>query len=381
MSRFSNLARYSATRLALAPLMLWLIATLVFLLLRVAPGDPVDAVLGSRAPAEVKAAMRKQLGLDQSLLHQYFDYFQGLLPLHLERTANGSEIEGLKQLSWVSLDLTTPWDGQHLFFGIGTDLVDLGQSLLNGETVLSIIGRTLPASLELSVIALIAAAVIGLSIGFTGIARPEGKLDLSGRLYGLGTYALPPFWIAMLVQLLFAVVLGWLPVGGRFPPSLIPPDGSGFYLFDSIASGDWSSLRGTVRHLILPTSTLAVLLSGTFTTALRLNLRRTLRSDYVEAARSRGLNERQVVLRHGLPNALLPVLTIAGITVASLIGGALLIEVTFSWPGIALRLQEAINQRDYPVVQGIVVVIAALVVLVSVAVDLLVASLDPRVRY
>ena len=126
---------------------------------------------------------------------------------------------------------------------------------------------------------------------------------------------------------------------------------------------------------------LALLLSGTFTTALRLNLRRTLRSDYVEAARSRGLSETQVVVRHGLPNALLPVLTIAGITVASLIGGALLIEVTFSWPGIALRLQEAINQRDYPVVQGIVVVIAALVVLVSVAVDLLVAALDPRIRY
>ena len=113
----------------------------------------------------------------------------------------------------------------------------------------------------------------------------------------------------------------------------------------------------------------------------QLNLNRSLRSDYVEAARSRGLSETQVILRHALPNALLPVLTIAGITVASLIGGALLIEVTFSWPGIALRLQESINQRDYPVVQGIVVVVAALVVLVSVAVDLLVALLDPRVRY
>ena len=209
----------------------------------------------------------------------------------------------------------------------------------------------------------------------------EGKLDLAGRLYGLGTYALPPFWVAMLVQLLFAVSLGWLPVGGRFPPSLLPPEGTGFYLLDSIRQADWLALRGTVRHLTLPAGTLALLISGTFTTALRLNLRRTLRSDYIESARSRGLMESRVVLRHGLPNALLPVLTIAGITVASLIGGALLIEVTFSWPGIALRLQEAINQRDYPVVQGIVVVIAALVVLVSVAVDLLVAALDPRIRY
>ncbi len=339
MGRTRELVRYSATRLGLAPLMLWLIATLVFLLLRVAPGDPVDAVLGSRAPAAAKAAMRARLGLDQSLFDQYWHYLQGLL-------------QG-----------------------------DLGQALINQEPVRSIINRTLPASLELSVIALIAAAIIGLSIGFSGIARPEGKVDLSGRLYGLGTYALPPFWVAMLLQLLFAVSLGWLPVGGRFPPSLLPPDGSGFYLFDCLRSGDWTGLLGTIRHLILPAGTLALLLSGTFTTALRLNLRRTLRSDYVEAARSRGLTERQVILRHGLPNALLPVLTIAGITVASLIGGALLIEVTFSWPGIALRLQEAINQRDYPVVQGIVVVIAALVVLVSVAVDLLVAALDPRIRY
>ena len=339
MARAGSLLRYSATRLGLAPVMLWLIATLVFLLLRVAPGDPVDAVLGSRAPAAAKAAMRARLGLDQSLLDQYLDYLRKL-------------VQG-----------------------------DLGQGLINQEPVNSIISRTLPASLELSVVALIVAAVIGLSIGFSGIARPEGKLDLAGRLYGLGTYALPPFWVAMLVQFLFAVSLGWLPVGGRFPPSLMPPQGSGFYLFDSLVALDWTSLRGTIRHLVLPAGTLALLLSGTFTTALRLNLRRTLRGDYVEAARSRGLSETQVVLRHGLPNALLPVLTIAGITVASLIGGALLIEVTFSWPGIALRLQEAINQRDYPVVQGIVVVIAALVVLVSVAVDLLVAGLDPRIRY
>ncbi|CAI8153001.1 MAG: Dipeptide transport system permease protein DppB [Synechococcus sp. CC9902] len=339
MSRTGALLRYSATRLGLAPLMLWLIATLVFLLLRVAPGDPVDAVLGSRAPAVAKAAMRARLGLDKTLPDQYLDYLRGLL--------HG----------------------------------DLGQGLINQEPVRDIISRTLPASLELSVLALALAAVIGLSIGFSGIARPEGKLDLAGRLYGLGTYALPPFWVAMLLQLLFAVSLGWLPVGGRFPPSLMPPEGTGFYLLDSIRSLDMTALKGTLRHLVLPAGTLALLLSGTFTTALRLNLRRSLRGDYAEAARSRGLSERQVVLRHGLPNALLPVLTIAGITVASLIGGALLIEVTFSWPGIALRLQEAINQRDYPVVQGIVVVIAALVVLVSVAVDLLVAALDPRVRY
>ena len=201
MGRTGALLRYGATRLGLVPLMLWLIASLVFLLLRVAPGDPVDAVLGSRAPAAAKAAMRTRLGLDQSLLDQYLDYLQGLL--------HG----------------------------------DLGQGLINQEPVREIIGRTLPASLELSVVALVLSAMVGLGIGFSGIARPEGKLDFAGRLYGLGTYALPPFWVAMLLQLLFAVILGWLPVGGRFPPSLLPPDGTGFYLIDSLHALDLSLIH------------------------------------------------------------------------------------------------------------------------------------------
>ena len=339
MSRGRRLLRYGLSRLALAPVMLWLIASLVFLLLRVAPGDPIDALLGSRAPAAARAALRSQLGLDQPLWRQY-GHFLGQL------------LQG-----------------------------DLGESLTNQEPVSATIAGSLPASLELGVVALLLAAVFGLAVGFSGIARPEGKLDLAGRLYGIGTYALPPFWAAMVVQLVFAVWLGWLPVGGRLPATVLPPEGSGFYLLDSLLAGNGAQFQGALRHLVLPASTLGLLLSGVFANALRLNLRRALDSDYVEAARSRGLSERRVVLRHALPNALLPVLTITGITVASLIGGALLIEVTYSWPGVAFRLQEAISQRDYPVVQGIVVVVAALVVAVSVAVDLLVALRDPRLTF
>ena len=339
MSRRRHLIRYVAGRLALVPVMLWLIASLVFLLLRVAPGDPIDALLGTRAPQAAREALRQQLGLDQPLLAQYGHYLRDLL------------------------------HGQ------------LGNSLTNQEPVTSVIGRSLPASLELGLVALLIAAISGLAVGFSGVARPEGRLDLAARLYGIGTYALPPFWAAMVVQLVFAVWLGWLPVGGRFPATLEPPSGSGFYLLDSLLSGNSTQLLASLRHLLLPAGTLGLLLSGVFANALRLNLRRALDSDYVEAARSRGLSERRVVLGHALPNALLPVLTITGITVASLIGGALLIEVTYSWPGVAFRLQEAIGQRDYPVVQGIVVVVAALVVAVSVLVDLLVALLDPRIRF
>jgi len=339
MSRRRELIRYLGARMALVPLMLWLIASLVFLLLRVAPGDPIDALLGPRAPEAARIALRHQLGLDRPLLNQYGSFL-------------GDLVQG-----------------------------NLGISQHSQEPVRAIIGASLPASVELGMAALVMAAVLGLAVGLSGIARPEGRLDLAGRLFGISTYALPPFWAAMVVQLVFAVGLGWLPVGGRFPPTLVEPQGSGFFLFDSLRAGNLQQLQGARRHLVLPASTLGLLLSGIFTNALRLNLRRALSSDYVEAARSRGLSETRVVLRHALPNALLPVLTITGITVASLIGGALLIEVTFSWPGIAARLQEAIAQRDYPLVQGIVVVVAALVVLVTVAVDLLVALLDPRIRF
>jgi len=162
---------------------------------------------------------------------------------------------------------------------------------------------------------------------------------------------------------------------------LLQPNGTGFLILDSLMTRNWLALNGALRHLVLPSFTLGILLSGIFTRALRINLSRTLEADYIEAARSRGLKERQVVIKHAFPNSLIPVLTIAGITIASLIGGALLIEVTFSWPGIAMRLQEAISQRDYPVVQGIVVVVSGLIVIISVIVDILIAIIDPRVQY
>jgi peptide/nickel transport system permease protein len=319
--------------------MLWLISSLVFLLLRVAPGDPVDALLGSRASEAAREQLRQQLGLNQPLGLQYLDFLADLL-------------KG-----------------------------DLGTSMVSAKPVGAIVRDALPASLELGFTALIIAIVLGLIAGFSGIAKPEGKVDLAGRLYGISTYALPSFWAAMVLQLIFAVGLGWFPVGGRYPPTQIPPDGTGFYLIDGLLQGNIQIINSALRHLALPAFTLGLLLSGIFDNALRLNLRRVLRSDYVEGARSRGISERQVVLRHALPNALLPLLTIAGITVASLVGGALLIEVIFSWPGIAYQLQEAISRRDYSLVQGIVVVVAALVVMVSLVVDVMVALLDPRINF
>ncbi len=339
MNRTRAIAKYTAIRLGSIPIMLWLISTMVFMLLRIAPGDPVDAILGNRADDLARNAMRERLGLNQSIFKQYLSFLNDL-------------IHG-----------------------------NLGNALNTQEPVSEIISKALPASIELGITALLIASIVGFVIGLSGTARPESKTDLAGRLYGIGTYALPPFWAAMMIQLFFSVILGWLPIGGRLPPGSSIPEGSGYLILDSIKNGNLLLLQNALRHLLLPAGTLGILLSGVFSRSLRINLNKTLQMDHIEAAKSRGLNKSRILFFHALPNAMLPVLTITGLTVASLIGGALLIEVTFSWPGIALKLQEAINQRDYPIVQGIVVVISMLVVFISVIVDLLIAIIDPRVSY
>tara|TARA_Y100001968_G_scaffold315814_1_gene342853 strand:- start:7651 stop:8670 length:1020 start_codon:yes stop_codon:yes gene_type:complete len=339
VSRQKSLIKYLAIRLALAPVMIWLISTMVFLLLRIAPGDPVDAILGNRANEAAREVLRVRLGLDQPVIKQYLFFLKDLL--------HG----------------------------------DLGEALTTQEPVKDIISKALPATIELGICALLIASLIGISIGLIGTENRENKTDLFTRLYGISSYAIPPFWAAMIVQLIFAVLLGWLPVGGRFPPSLDEPQGTGFLLLDSILNGDLISFQGSLRHLLLPAFTLGILLSGIFSRSIRLSLEQNLQSNYIEAAKTRGLNKSRIILKHALPNALLPVLTITGLTISSLIGGALLIEVTFSWPGIAMGLQEAIKQRDYPVVQGIIVSIASLMIIVSITVDILIAAIDPRIKY
>ena len=320
--------------------MLWIISSLVFILLRIAPGDPVDAILGNRANEFAREALRIKLGLDKPLSNQYFEYLNNL-------------IHG-----------------------------NLGLSLNTQEPVKVIISKALPASIELALFAILIASIVGYIIGFFGAIKPEGKIDLFGRVFGIGTYALPPFWAAMLIQIIFSVLLGLLPIGGRLPPGMSsPPSVTGFLLLDSILNKNIEIFFSSVKHLILPSVTLGILLSGIFSRSLRLNLEEILKKDYIEAAKSRGINDSRIFFKHALPNTLLPILTITGLTVSSLIGGALLIEITFSWPGIALGLQEAINQRDYPVVQGIVVIVSSIVVIISVGIDIAIAYIDPRVSY
>ena len=200
-------------------------------------------------------------------------------------------------------------------------------------------------------------------------------------MIGISTYAIPPFWGAMLAQLIFSVYFRIFPIGGRFPIFNQQPQITGFLVLDSILDKNIFALQDCLYHLALPSLTLGFLLSGIFSRSLRTNLEKSIKSDFVNAALCRGITRRKIIFNHALPNALLPIVTISGLTIASLAGGALLFEVTFSWPGIALRLHEAISQRDYTLVQGIVIITSLLIVTLNLFVDILIALLDPRIEY
>jgi peptide/nickel transport system permease protein len=341
MSRVKAIQNYIVARLLLAPIALWTIATVVFLLMRASAGDPADAILGDRAPETAKQQLREQLGLNLPLWVQYFNYLGNLLS-----------------------------------FDLGTSLVS------RGLAVWDVVAQYFPATVELSCFSMLVAVTVGVGIGIISASHSGTMLDLGGRLFGIFTYSLPLFWVGMLLQLIFSVQLGWFPIGGRFPANATPPDAIvGLYTIDSLLRGDLAAFGDSLYYLALPCLTLGILLSGIFERIVRVNLKQTLKADYVEAARARGIPEGKILFRHALKNATIPLITVLGLTFASLLGGAVMTEVTFSWPGLGNQLYQAISSRDYPTVQGLMVFFGAIVVFLSIAIDILNAYIDPRIRY
>ncbi len=341
VGRWQQIQNYVLVRLLLAPVMLWTVVTVVFLLLRATPGDPVDAIYGGRAPAAVKEALRVQLGLDQPLLIQYLRYLGQLLQGNL------------------GISLTEP-----------------------GRAVGDIIAAYLPATVELGLAGFLVAAGLGIGLGLITGSQPEfSPWAMGGKVFSLVSYAVPLFWLGMVLQLWLSVAWGWFPLGVRFPVQEVAPTGpTGLYVLDSVLAGNGQQLGMALHHLALPSLTLGVVLSGLFERMVRVQVRSGWRGDYVEAAQARGIPPWWILWHHVLPNALIPVVALLGLTLASLLGGAIVTEVTFSWPGLANRLYEAINLRDYPTVQGIVVFLAVVVVVLSIFIDVLTAFIDPRVR-
>jgi peptide/nickel transport system permease protein len=352
---------------------------MVFLLIRVLPGDPVLLHLEKHATPEAVEQMRHQLGLDKPLWVQYFDYLFGL------------------------------------FRG------DLGKSMQDYSSIGQQIFSAFPATLELAIFSMVIAVVLGTVLGVQASKTYNKPQDHVIRIFGIVTYALPVFFLGMILQLTLGLGLHWFPVGQRFNPIVQIPLGlnvrsfhfltglllhwfpvgqrfnpivqiplglnigsfhfsTGLYTVDSLLEGNIYKFTESLRYLFLPSLTLGLVLSGVFIRLTRSNMLETLRLDFVTAARARGLRENKVTYGYALRNAFLPVLTMVGLQFAALLGGAILTETTFSWPGLGRYIVDRINFRDYTAIQGAVIVFGIFVSIASLAVDLLYAYLDPRIR-
>lgn len=336
-----SLRRYILTRIALAVPMILILLVLVFILMRVAPGDPIAASQGGKLSVHELAERRHAAGFDRPLWAQFWDYLRSVLTL------------------------------------------DFGTTFSDHRSVRDIIVENGGATLTLTLGALLVATVIGVPVGLLAGRYRDSGFDLFSRLFGIITYAAPVFFVGLLAQLLFAQNLGVLPSSGQASPlvQLNVPATTHILILDAGINGDWAAVGDIAKHLVLPSATLGLLIVGVFIRMIRVNVIHTLQGDYIEAARARGIKEHSVVTRHAFRNALVPVVTVLGLQVAMLLGGAVLTEKTFNWPGIGEQLIRYINQRDYVAVQGIVTVFALVVVVISMLIDFVNALIDPRVRY
>jgi peptide/nickel transport system permease protein len=302
--------RYFTLRFLLTLPALWLILTLVFLLIHIVPGDPVQQMLGEGARAEDLAQLRHALGLDQPLLVQYAYYFRSL--------ASGS----------------------------------LGQSFRFQRPVLDVVLERYPATLELALATLLVCALIGIPAGVLSAQRRGHFADRAVTTLTLFGLSVPNFALGPVLIILFSIQLGWLPVSGR----------------------------DTLAHLVLPAVTMGAALAAILTRIVRTSLVEELGSDYVRTARAKGLPESAVLFRHAFPNALIPILTVLGLQFGTLLAGTIVTETIFSWPGVGRLTVQAIQSRDYPLLQGCILVISFSYVLVNLATDFVYALVDPRIR-
>lgn len=336
----SGVLRYLAVRASLILPSVLILYTVVFIILRIIPGDPVLAALGTRyVPEEQLEELRERLGLNKPLYEQYFEYLMGV------------------------------------FRG------DLGESMVvQGRAIVDDIKSRFPATLELTVSGFIVAVAIGMVTGLIASLKRGSRIDSAMRIYGILAYTLFIPWIGMMLQLTFGVWLGLLPTGGRLDYRIDLDTVTGLYVLDSLITRNWEALVDSIEHLILPSITLGIVLSGAYTRLVRANMVDVLESDFIKAYRSRGIRERRVIL-YALRNSFVPIVTMMGLQFAILLGGAVLTETTFSWPGIGTYLIEKVEQRDYTAIQGVVVFYAILVALVNLVVDAIYAIIDPRIRY
>jgi len=338
----NSLRRFLITRILLTIPMVLILVTMIFFIMRVLPGDPIRSQLGPRVSEEQADALRERLGLNRPLSVQYLDFL---------------------------------WDMVTL---------DFGNALTQGERpIKDELGERLPATIELTVPAIMLTAVIGILSGAYAAKNRKKPIDYIIRLLSIAIYSVPVFFMGLLFQIVFSVRLSIFPLSGRMDTLLLTNFDSrtNFYIIDSILTENWPALGSVLMHLILPSLTLGLALSGVFVRLTRVNMIEMLQSDFITAGRARGIAENKLVFRHALRNTFIPILTLLGLQFAILLAGAVLTETTFSWPGVGRYLVERIQLRDYTAVQATIGVFTLFVALISLLLDVLYAFIDPRIRY
>ncbi|MFR6272276.1 MAG: ABC transporter permease [Blautia sp.] len=243
------------------------------------------------------------------------------------------------------------------------------------------IASRFPATVELAIIAIILAAIFGIIIGVVSSVKKNSIFDNGGMLLSLVGVSVPIFWLGIMLIILFSGILHWLPSSGRIDPSLRPDTVTGFMIIDSIIQGDTVALKDAVVHMVLPAVTLSLYSMAIIARMTRSSMLETLNQDYIRTARAKGISEGKVTRKHALRNAMLPVTTVIGLQLGSLLGGAVLTESVYAWPGIGNYTVQCIMKSDFPVVQGVVLLIAVIFVLMNLIVDVIYAFLDPRIKF
>lgn len=312
---------------------------IVFLIIRAIPGDPAQVILGQLATKEAVAALRESLGLNNPWYIQYFDYLKGLL--------SG----------------------------------DLGESLRTRQPIAKEIWPYLAATFELAIFAMIIAVVIGMNAGIISAWFQNTWFDYLAMVIALIGVSMPIFWLGLLEQWMFSINLGWFPTSGREevrdPVTAI----THFYLIDTLIQGRYDQFFTTIKHLTLPGLALATIPMAIIARMTRSSMLEVMRSDYIRTARAKGQKMFIVIYKHALKNAIIPILTVIGLQTGLLLGGAILTETIFSWPGIGRYIYEAIGYRDYPVIQSGILVVAFLFVMINFTVDILYSFIDKRIKY
>jgi ABC-type dipeptide/oligopeptide/nickel transport system permease component len=316
-----------------------LISLLVFLLIHAAPGDPADLLLSEEASPQDIADARRRWGLDQPIYVQYLRFLANIL--------SG----------------------------------DLGTSFRYADPVITLIGERLPATIELAIASLLIAIILGIPLGVWAGAKPNSWADNLGSMFGFFGISMPNFWFGIMLILVISGYFNWLPSSGRSTYGVAQGSETGFYIIQSLAAGNMKAAWDGVKYVIMPAIALGTGMMGLIMRVTRSSVLEIMNEDYVRTARAKGLGERTVLWRHVLRNALVPIITVVGLELGTLLSGSIIVETVFAWPGSGSLLIAAIQSRDYPLITGTVLTYTIAFVVINFTIDILYALIDPRIRF